>query len=251
MTLTDLVRALLRRWPIVALGLVLTIGFAYLSTLTQPTFHARTEVVFLAPTSLRNPNELVTSSESVIITAGAVMKRINGAEPALQFNSQMVNPVGSPDTGENTWIRLLDAGNQWVSNFDDQVLLVDAVGSTREEAERRILAASDRIGEELASLQVDQGTDPINYISTRMSPESPAIREIGGSGVRSAGMTLLIGFLATVALTVVLEVGSQQNRSSKTTIDRVRRGRRRGTSSQQTGQAGHADGADPQPLAIR
>lgn len=226
MTLTDLAGALLRRWPIVLCGVLLTLGFAFLATRSEPVFHARSEVVFLAPASASNPNELVTSSESIIITAGAVMKRINGADAVLQFNDQSVNPVGAPKSQGSTWIRLVDAGNQWVSNFDDQVLVVDAVGSTREEAETRVLVAAEQIRDVLTSLQTDERVDPINDISTRLSPEAPVVAEIDGSGLRAAGMTLILGLIATVALVVVLEVSARGNREPSHTRGGTRSGRR-------------------------
>jgi hypothetical protein len=210
MTLTELLRTLLRRWPIVAVGLVLTLAAAYFSTRTPAVYHGHAEVVFLAPTSVRNPNELVTTSESLIITAGIVMKQLNGPDPDLQYNSQAVNPIGAPD-GRTTWIRLLDAGNQWVSNFDDQVLVIDSVGASADQAQQRVLDATAGIREELARMQNDAGSAQINDITTRLSPETPAVTQITGSKLRAAGMTLALGALLTVGSVVVLEVRSRRN----------------------------------------
>lgn len=213
--MTDLFRTLRRRWLIVAIGLLLSVGCAYLATRAEPVFHARTEVVFLAPTSVRNPNELVTGSESIIITAGIVMKRLNGPDPVLQFNSQSVNPVGAPDTGRDAWIRLLDSGNQWVPNFDDQILVVDAVGATSEEAQQRVAVAVERIDQELASLQAELGSDPINDIHTRLSPDPPVVSEIGPSSTRAVGSILAIGLLATISIAVLVDIRSSGRKSGR------------------------------------
>lgn len=216
MTLSDLIRAHLRRWPIVLIGMIAALAMAFLATRADPVYHARTEMVFLAPTSLKHPNELVTGSESIIITAGIVAKRLNGADAGPQFNSQIVIPVGAPDLGQDTWIRLLDNGNQWVSNFDDQILLIDAIGATPEEAELRVVDAATRVSTELRALQEAQKVDPVNYISTRMSPAEPRVAEITPSRVRAAGMALLLTALATVALVLALEVRARRNGTAST-----------------------------------
>ncbi|MGJ0391049.1 hypothetical protein [Microbacterium sp. CGR1] len=206
MTLADLMRALWKRWYVVAVAAALTLGLAYLSTRTEPMYQARTEVVFLAPTSTRYPNELVTSSESLIFTAGIVAERINGAGEQLKFGSAAATPIGSPDITETTWIRLLDTGNQWIAAFEQQVLVISTVGTTPERAQDRVREAYALIEDELRALESEHGVDPINSIGLRMSPEAPQIVEVDGSGPRAAGMTLVLGVLGTIAVVVILEV---------------------------------------------
>jgi len=210
MTLVDLLSGLVKRWPIVLVAIGLSVLAALLLARTEPVYRARTEVVFLAPTSARYPNELVTQTESLIVTAGAVAKRINGADTELKFGSPLVNPVGAPSTGKSTWISLLDIGTQWVPVFDDQILVVDAVGSSPDEVRRRIDAAADRIQTELRELQQEMKVEPADYITTRMSPVAPVVLEVTGSKTRAAGMTLLIGAFLTVTLVVVLEVRTRR-----------------------------------------
>lgn len=228
MTLADLIRALWRRWYIVLAAAVISVGLAYLATRTEPMYHSRTEVVFLAPASARYPNELVTSSESLILTAGIVAERINGAGERLDFGSAAANPIGSPGIEEATWIKLLDTGNQWVSAFEQQVLVVDAVGTTPERAEERIQAAYTLIQEELTALESEHGVDPINGIGLRMSPEAPQIVEVDGSGARAAGMTLFLGLLGTIAIVVGLEIRTSMRSDPEQRVNRsVRRRRKR------------------------
>lgn len=230
MTLTDLMRALWRYWYVVALGLAVSLGLAYLATRAEPVYHMRTEVVFLAPTSPRNPNELITSSESLILTAGVVSKRINGAEERLRFGSPLVNPVGTPYADEHTWVQLLDAGNQWVPIFNEQLLLVDVIGDTHAQAEERMKTATDLIRAELQSLQDEQGVDATNRIGLRISPEAPKITKIDGSSARAAGMTLVLGALGTLAIVVILEVRTSMaiDSTQSPTLRRRRRRHRRG-----------------------
>lgn len=214
MTLAQLMQLLLRRWPIVLLGVALTLGAAVLGTRAEPVFHARTEMVFLAPPSARYPNELVTQTEALIVTAGAVVKRVEGAREELKYGSPVANLVGAADVGETTWIGLLDTGTQWVSSFENQIVLIDAIGDSPSQVQERISSAADALQRELQSLQQEQSVPAEDYITARMSPESPVVEEVRGSRVRAIGMTLAIGGFLTVAAVVVLEV-SGQNRSAR------------------------------------
>lgn len=215
MTLADLLRALLRRWPVVLVGLAITAGATVFGTSATPVYHSRTEVVFLAPVSARYPNELVTQTESLIVTAGAVARRINGAESPVIYGSSLANPIGAPGNGEKTWINLVNIGTQWVPVFDDQILLIDAIGDTTEEVTDRIQAADAKIGDALQDLQAEQGVDPTAYITTRLSPVEPVVAEVKGSRVRAMGMTAAIGGLLTLAAVVTLEVRSRSSRASE------------------------------------
>lgn len=226
MTLTDLMRALWRRWYIVLIAAVITLGLAYLSTRTEPMYHARTEVIFLAPASARYPNELVTSSESLILTAGIVAERINGAGEQLKFGSAAASPIGSPDIKETTWIKLLDTGNQWVSAFEQQALVIDAVASTPERVQERVQDAATLIREKLTDLESEHGVAPINGIGLRMSPEAPQVFKVDGSSARAAGMTVVLGILGTIAIVVGLEVRSSARTEPDTQATRSRKRRR-------------------------
>lgn len=209
MTLADLLRTLRRWWPIVIVGLLATTGTAVLATRATPVYHARTEVVFLAPPSTRYPNELVTKTESLIVTAGIVAKRINGADTRIKFGSATTTPVGAPDDGRTIWVNLLDTGTQWVSVFNDQILVVDAIGATPDEVAQRIDDASALIDDQLQELQTRMKVDPVNAITTRMSPPAPVVETVVGSRIRAIGMTLGVGGFLTLALVVVLEVRSR------------------------------------------
>lgn len=193
-------------------GLLSTFATAVFATRAEPIYHARTEVVFLAPPSARYPNELMTKTESLIITAGIVAKRINGADPHIKFGSAKTTPVGAPSDGRTTWIGLLDTGTQWVSVFDDQVLVIDAVGATPEEVSRRIDDASALVDDQLRALQTQMKVDPVNEITTRISPPAPVVEEVSGSRVRAIVMTVAIGVFLIIALVIVLEVRSRPTR---------------------------------------
>jgi hypothetical protein len=212
MTLAEVLRALVRRWPLTAAGLLLSLAAAYFGTNPAPVYHARTEMVLLAPSSARYPNELVTQTQSLIVTAGAVAGKINGPDVQIRYGSSLVNPIGAPGNGKDTWINLIDTGTQWVPVYEDQILLVDAVGDDPRIVTQRIDAAAQRVQDELRTLQKTQKVDAANYITARMSPTQPVVEEVKGSRVRAIGMTVAIGMFLTVTVVLTLEVRSRTSR---------------------------------------
>lgn len=213
MTLWDLVRALVRRWPVVLLGLIGTAGFTYFLMQAEPVYFTQAQVVFLAPSSERYPNSLKTRSEDLIITAGAVAKRVVGPERQLKHADTAVNLVGIPGENRGYWVRLPNAGGQWGSSHEDQLLIVDAAGPTAEEAEAFREEAIARIGEELTRLQDDAGVASVNRITVTIAPPSPVVYPIRGSRIRATGMAAAIGMGATIGAVVLLEVRARQRRS--------------------------------------
>lgn len=204
MTLWDLIRSLIRRWPVLLVGAVLTGGLGYLSVQDDGVYWTRTEVVFLAPSSRLYPNSLKTTSEDLIITAGIVAKEITGPERITKYASTEANLVGI-GVRDGWSVRLPDTGGQWAPNFASQTLLVEAVGSSSAEVEAKQSELVRRIGESLATMQREAGVDPVNSITVTTAPESTVTYHVGGSRIRALGMTSLLGAGATVSVAVLLE----------------------------------------------
>lgn len=206
MTLWDLVRALMRRWPVVLIGMLCTAGFGLFLLRGEPVYFSQTQVVFLAPSSDRYPNSLQTRSEDLIIVAGAVAKRVVGPAAQLKHADTAVNIIGIPGDNHGYWIRLPNSGGQWGSDHRDQLLLVDAVSSTAEETQALRDEAIGRIREELDRLQDEANVAPINRITVTAAPQSPVIYEVRGNRVRALGMAAALGAFATISAVVLLEL---------------------------------------------
>lgn len=74
MTFWELLRAILRYWPVVLVGALCTVLVALTVVDDDGVHFTRTEIIFLAPTSPTYPNALRTQSEDVIDMAGVVAK---------------------------------------------------------------------------------------------------------------------------------------------------------------------------------
>ncbi|SIN90813.1 hypothetical protein [Agromyces cerinus] len=204
MTLPELIRSMIRRWPIVVAGAICTVALGYLAVSDDGVSYARTEVVFLAPTSELNPNSLKTTSEDLIITAGVVSKAISGPGKVTKFADPSVTLVGL-GVRDGWAVRLPDTGGQWASNFSSQSLIVEVVARDREAALAKQHELVDRIELELASLQRDAGVDPVNDITVSVVPESGVVRDLNGSSIRALAVIGVLGVSATTACVLLVE----------------------------------------------
>lgn len=204
MGLWELVVALIRRWPVVIVASVLAASLGFLATRDHAVYWTRTEVAFLAPPSTRYPNSLQTRSEDLIITAGVVAKRAVGAGKDLKYGSIEPTLLGTRGATDGYWIRLPDSGGQWTTNFSDQVLLIDVVGSSPERVRQLQEEAISRIRRELDILQDEQEVNRYARIAIRETPELSAISRVGGSRLRALGMILVLGGAATITVVLTL-----------------------------------------------
>jgi len=212
MTLWDLLKACLRLWPVVVVGALVTALAGWAVTLDRGVYWARTQVVFLAPSSVANPNALNTRSGDLIITAGIVAKRVMGAEKITKFAAPEVTIVGGTSVRDGFWVRLPDTGGQWATNFASQELVVEAVGSTPERVTELQQFAIGRIKEELAAMQAEQRVDPENYITVTVVQDPAVTYQIKGSRPRALLMTAVLGIAFTLAVVATLDLRETRRR---------------------------------------
>ncbi len=213
MAIWDLVVALVRRWYVVLLALVVGLSASYLAVNARGVYWSRAEVTFLAPTSAINPNALRTISSDLIITAGVVAKRVNGnitwnkmADPAATIVGQGVLDGSS--------VHLPDYGGQWSRVFSRQVLDVQVSGPTEAVVRTRQNELLARIDEELAALQ--QGVRSSDLITTEVVPSSPSVYYFHGSKIRSLAMIWVLCGAGTLAVVTLLEERTRRREPSPT-----------------------------------
>jgi hypothetical protein len=204
MTFWELIRAFVRFWPVVLIGAICTCVVAAGVLADKGVAFTRTELVFLAPTSPLYPNALRTQSDDIIITAGAVARRISGPGQVTKYSSPEVSLVGL-GIRDGWSIRLPDTGGQWATNFATQRLILDIVAPTREAVAARQTELIARVTDELDAMQREQGVDEAAMITVIPAPVSTMVYQIGGSRPRALGMTAVLGVAITGAVIVVLE----------------------------------------------
>ncbi len=204
MTLPELLRALLRWWPILLIGMLVTPAIGYEAIRDPGVYFTRTEIIFLAPTSSLYPNALKTQSEDIIDTAGVVAKRITGPGKVTKFSSPDVTLVGM-GVRDGWSLRLPDTGGQWGTNFATQTLMLDIVGPSPDAVQQTQAELLARVYAELADLQRNAGVSKVNEISAAPAPQTSVIYHVGGNKYRALGMTGLLGVGVTIGLIVLLE----------------------------------------------
>ena len=209
MTLWDLIRSLARRWPILLVGAMLTMGTAYWAAQNRGVYWTRTEVVFLAPPSRLYPNSLDTTSGDLIVTAGLVAKLVSGPDKVIKFTSPDAGLIGE-GVREGWAIRLPDTGGQWAPNFASQLLIVEVIGPNPAEVERTKNGLVEQIAVTLADYQASHGVAPVNRITSTPAPQATVNYMVTGSRIRAVGMTGVLGVSATLA--VLLLLGRRDNR---------------------------------------
>lgn len=212
MTFWELLRALGRRWPIVLVGIAITVVAGWGVISDKGVFFTRTELVFLAPISAANPNALRTQSDDIIVTAGLVAKRMSGAGKVTKFASPDVTLIGL-GVRDGWMVRLPDTGGQWGTNFATQRLVLDIVGPSVDDVKRRQDELIAQVMDVLATLQRERGVDPVNDITAIVAPETTVIYPVGGSRQRALIMTAFLGGGATVAVVLAIETARRRRGS--------------------------------------
>lgn len=211
MNIREFLRAIVRRWPIVLIGALLTAAAGFAVVREDGTYWTRSELVFMAPSSALFPNSLQTRSEDLIITAGLVGKLVTGPDRALKYASIDVSIIGTPQDADY-WLRLPDTGGQWAPNFGDQLLLLDVVGDSPEAVEELHDEVVAQVRTELEGIQREQGVAAVNDITMQVSPETVVVHHVEGSRVRALAMTGLIGVAVTGAAIVLVELRASRRR---------------------------------------
>lgn len=204
MAFGELLGAILRRWPIVLIGAIVTVAAAAGVLSDKGVYFTRTELVFLAPTSAANPNALRTQSDDVIVMAGLVARTLNGPGQITKFASPDVTLIGM-GVRDGWMVRLPDTGGQWATNFATQRLVLDIVGPTRDAVVARQGELTQAVDDTLLALQRERGVAPINDITAIVAPETTIVYQVGGSRPRALGMTAVLGIGVTLAAVMLWE----------------------------------------------
>jgi hypothetical protein len=211
-TFWELVRALVRYWPIVLVGALCTVGVGTAAISRDGVYFTRTSIAFLAPSNVGYSNAIRTVRDDVIETAGIVAKRVTGPGKVSKFAAPEVTLVGL-GVRDGWSLRLPDTGGQWATNFATQALTLDVVGPTREQVEAQRAEVIQRVRGELEQLQRDAGVPPKNRITT-MAVEATVIHYAGGNRPRTLGMTALLGTAATFAVVFAVDRRRRQREAA-------------------------------------
>ncbi|MBC7278354.1 hypothetical protein [Nocardioides sp.] len=204
MALWDLLRATVRRWPIVVVGAILTLVAAEYASQDRSVYWTRTDLLVLAPKNAQFPNALRATSEDLVITAGVVGKLVAGTRQAPKFTATDAGLIGM-GVRDGWTVRLPDTGGQWAPNYVDQWLIIEVVGPDPETVRIRKEQLVEAMGIALARVQDEYQVDQAFRMTTKEAPGSTVIYPVGGSSPRAFAVTGLLGAAATLYLVVRID----------------------------------------------
>jgi len=203
MTTGDLLRAMVVRWYITLVGVLLTTMAVLTVRGTDGVYETQVDVQFLPPvgfvrTASNNPDN------DLVAMAGLIEREMNLEGERLEPASPDV-PLSGMGVRTGTMVVLPNEDGQFDFTFREPVLRVKAVGASAEQAEELREGRVREINEILARLQASDGVPPRERMDTRQVPAIPPVKLVGGSTDRAAAVTGLLGLLLTGMACVLVD----------------------------------------------
>jgi len=201
MTLSELLRLLLRRWyavvPVLLLTIVTTAAFAQDGGI----HHSRTTVMFTMPGAGTVTPYNGSDSWSVITFAQTVAAQAAGGRGVRRYYSHADAPLYGAGLREGVVVAVRSDGSQWSSRIESAVIEVQIVGRTeqwvRERQDQlvgRILtiadteqAASGVPVEDRIDAHVEPLTTDIEYVAASRTATLAAVLAMAVAGLLAAG----------------------------------------------------------------
>jgi hypothetical protein len=145
--LSDVVRALSRRWYLVILGVALTLGGGYEAAKVSPTYQSSVVLVIQSPVSVEAPNPLTGIYPSVAITAAAVASSLQTPAAAAEFRKAGVTGTYEfvpRNTGTNQEPRYLISSMTVTNTTDTEDGAIQALTVLTDAYEARLKELQDR-----------------------------------------------------------------------------------------------------------
>jgi hypothetical protein len=200
----QLLGVLLRRWPVVVVGLAVTALVAASLVSQVPVEHEATgKVVIEAPVEDDTPSEIARNPFAAFNPALSVVGDLIAQVVTDDATRQQVAELGG--TADFT----IGAGGVWAA----PVLSISAVSRSPAQASRTVLIVVWMISVTLSDQQAAAGADPDTFATARtlIDPDRTVI--LYGGRLRTGMATVVIGMAGTLALATFLEQRSRSRRA--------------------------------------
>lgn len=204
MTSTDLVVAALRRWYVVLVGAVVSLGCVYVATHQTPVYWSQVNIMLIGPKDPEFPNYLEDPRFTLYPLVGVVVSDVNGGEPAMLTASTETNMVGQGIT-DGVQVRVPNLGSQWRFDTTSSHIDLQVAAPTPSEVTRRTDATVSRVAAALDARQDEMGISDVMRVTSRAATKEPTIYQVGGNRIRAAAASGMSGAAVTFALVYWLE----------------------------------------------
>lgn len=204
MTSRDLLGAALRRWYVMVVGAVVSLGFVYVATHQAPVYWTQFNVLLLGPTDPEFPNYLEGPRYTLYPIVGLVVSDMNGGERPMTTASTETNMVGQGITS-GVQVRVPNLGTQWRRDLSAGYLDVQVAAPTPEEVTRRADTTVREVAAALDERQDELGIVPGMRVTSVAATDDPTIYTVSGNRMRAAAASGMSGAAVTIALVYALE----------------------------------------------
>ena len=204
MTARDFLAAALRRWYVVVLGAVLTLGVFAVVQRQAPVFFTQYNIVLVGPSGTEQENVLRHPLYGLQPLVGVISTDVNDGHPPLLTGDVDATMVGMGSRA-GVQIRVPNMGTQWRPLFSANYLDVQVAGATPDEVHELAEATSARVSRVLERRQDELGV-PANLRAYAVpSSSDPIVYQVAGSRTRALGATGLTGVALTAVVVFWLE----------------------------------------------
>ena len=204
MTARDFLAAALRRWYVVVLGAVVTVGVFAVVQRQAPVFFTQYNIVLVGPSGTDQENVLRHPLYGLQPLVGVVSTDLNDGHPPLLTGDVDATMVGM-GAREGVQVRVPNLGTQWRPLFSANYLDVQVAARTPEEVHALAEQTSARVVELLEQRQDELGVPDNLRAYAVPSSGDPAVYPMAGSRSRALAATGLTGIALTAALVFWLE----------------------------------------------
>lgn len=204
MTSRDLILAALRRWYVMLVGAVISLGMVYVATHQATVYWTQFNVLLIGPKIAEFPNYLEDARFTLYPISGLVVSDVNHGKRGLITASTDTNMIGQGMTS-GIQVRVPNLGTQWRRDTSANYLDVQVAASTPDEVTERTEQALDEVAGALQERQDELGIVPAMRVRSVPATNDPTIYAVGGSRLRAAAATGMSGAAATFALVYWLE----------------------------------------------
>lgn len=176
MSVSDLVRGLLRRWYLTALVVLVVGAFGGYLFATSGVYTTRTVVSFLLPEAAPLQQD-GSREEGIIAFAASVAADVDPHTTSVRYASADAMAYGA-GVREGTFVSLPDGGGQWSVSYIRADIDIQIVGATHEEVAR---AQTQMIADVIATADTQQdaiGVPDSSRVVYQVQPLSLAIEHV-------------------------------------------------------------------------
>lgn len=204
MTARDLIAAALRRWYVVLLGAVLTVGALYVVTRQTPVYWTQYNILLVGPSGAQKTTVLDDPVYGLQPLVGVLATDFNDGAPPLLTGDVAATIVGE-GVREGVQVRVPNLGTQWRPLFPANYLDVQVADSSPDKVLATARATSLRVSVLLEEIQDDMGA-PLNLRARAVpSSKTPTVIAVTGSRSRALAATGMSGMAITLAALLLLE----------------------------------------------